>query len=227
LFAQWHGGEALGASHAATREIDTMADWYYTKDGQQQGPVTSAQLRQLAQSGELQPTDMVFKEGGSQWVAASTIANLFSSSSSVASRPSPPARSRDDRDDRDDRGDGSLAFDDRGDDDDDAPIRRKPKTSGGGGFVDFLLFKKLVGPWIVIVGYWLGVIIGTCFTLFSAAMILYAAGSRGILIALLNLVMLPIAIIVYRLLFEILIVVFRIYETLLELKKDLQKRDKS
>ena len=44
-----------------------MADWYYTQNGEQRGPVSPAQLKQLAQSGQLQPTDLVFKEGGKEW----------------------------------------------------------------------------------------------------------------------------------------------------------------
>jgi len=33
-----------------------MAEWYYTKNGQQQGPVTPASLKDLAAAGELKPT---------------------------------------------------------------------------------------------------------------------------------------------------------------------------
>ena len=36
-----------------------MADWYYTQNGEQRGPVSSAQLRQLAQAGaKLVATDV-------------------------------------------------------------------------------------------------------------------------------------------------------------------------
>jgi hypothetical protein len=40
-----------------------MANWCYAKDGQQYGPIASAQLKLLARSGELQPDDLVCKEG--------------------------------------------------------------------------------------------------------------------------------------------------------------------
>ena len=42
-------------------------EWFYTKDGEQLGPVSSKQLSQLAASGELQPTDLVWKEGAPDW----------------------------------------------------------------------------------------------------------------------------------------------------------------
>ncbi len=54
-----------------------MANWWSAKDGQQYGPIDSAQLQQLAQSGELQPHDLIFKEGGTDWVQASTVRGLF------------------------------------------------------------------------------------------------------------------------------------------------------
>jgi hypothetical protein len=43
-----------------------MADWYYAKDGERHGPVSPAELKKMAASGELEPTDQVFQEGGSQ-----------------------------------------------------------------------------------------------------------------------------------------------------------------
>ena len=54
-----------------------MADtWYYSQQGQRCGPVTSDQLKQLANSGQLQPTDLVWKTGMAQWVKAQTIKGL-------------------------------------------------------------------------------------------------------------------------------------------------------
>jgi hypothetical protein len=45
-------------------------EWHYIQNGQQIGPVSIAQLRQLASSGQLQPTDQVWKAGMPAWVAA-------------------------------------------------------------------------------------------------------------------------------------------------------------
>src|SRR5260370_28239123 len=42
-----------------------MADrWYYTHGGSPEGPVPHERLKQLAASGELAPTDLVWPEGG-------------------------------------------------------------------------------------------------------------------------------------------------------------------
>ena len=41
--------------------------WYYSKQGQRTGPVSEEQLKQLASSGQVQPTDLVWKQGMPQW----------------------------------------------------------------------------------------------------------------------------------------------------------------
>jgi len=56
-----------------------MADqWYVGRNEKRSGPFTPDQLRQLAATGGLKPTDMVWKQGMPQWAAASTIKGLFS-----------------------------------------------------------------------------------------------------------------------------------------------------
>ena len=54
-----------------------MSQWHYSKSGQQQGPVSSEQLKQLAASGQLQPSDLVWKEGMAQWAEARRMKGLF------------------------------------------------------------------------------------------------------------------------------------------------------
>lgn len=58
------------------------AEWHYTQQGQQAGPVTWTRLREIAVAGQLQATDMVWKAGMPAWAAASTVSGLF---------PTPPA----------------------------------------------------------------------------------------------------------------------------------------
>jgi len=58
-----------------------MADaiWYYSRGDEQLGPVTAAQLRQLAAGGEISATDLVWKDGMEDWASASKIEGLFAS----------------------------------------------------------------------------------------------------------------------------------------------------
>jgi len=59
-------------------------EWHFTKAGEQHGPVTAAQLKELAKSGELLPEDLVWKEGMSEWKPARSVNGLLSA------RPAPP-----------------------------------------------------------------------------------------------------------------------------------------
>jgi hypothetical protein len=54
-----------------------VQEWYYASGGQQRGPVNAQQLKQLATSGQLQSTDLVWCDGMPAWVKASTVQGLF------------------------------------------------------------------------------------------------------------------------------------------------------
>jgi hypothetical protein len=47
--------------------------WYYTQSGQQLGPVSEGELRALLASGQLLPSEFVFKEGMGDWMVVSSI----------------------------------------------------------------------------------------------------------------------------------------------------------
>lgn len=60
--------------------------WYYTQNGVKHGPVSAAELVELARSGKLQPTDLVRREGMEDWKPASHVKGLFP----VATPADPP-----------------------------------------------------------------------------------------------------------------------------------------
>jgi hypothetical protein len=65
-----------------------MADqWYYGTEGSRQGPFTPRELLELATSGQLRPTDTVWKEGVPAGVPAHRVKNLFPSGAAPASAP--------------------------------------------------------------------------------------------------------------------------------------------
>ena len=57
--------------------------------GNNKAPVAEEQLKQLATSGQLQPNDLVWHEGMSQWAEAGSVKGLFSTKT-VVNPPSPP-----------------------------------------------------------------------------------------------------------------------------------------
>lgn len=76
-------------------------NWFYMKGAKKHGPVSSQQLKELAQSGQLRSTDLVWREGMGDWKRARKIDGLFdgkpvgqpTSSSSITTTPKkrPPA----------------------------------------------------------------------------------------------------------------------------------------
>jgi hypothetical protein len=60
------------------------AEYYYSREGERFGPVPGDQLKQLAASGQLEPHDLVWKQGMANWVEAARVKGLFPNS------PQPP-----------------------------------------------------------------------------------------------------------------------------------------
>ena len=66
--------------------------WYYTCEGKQMEPVSAAELKQLASSGMLKPTDMVWREGMPKWLRAGSTRGLFGDEAMTATQASAPTR---------------------------------------------------------------------------------------------------------------------------------------
>lgn len=64
-------------------------EWYYLKDGQQLGPVSADEVKQKKSSGELQGTDLVWKEGMADWQAISAVAEFQSAAAPQLQTSSP------------------------------------------------------------------------------------------------------------------------------------------
>ena len=61
--------------------------WFYTRGGQQAGPVSLDQLRQMAASGQITPADLVWREGMANWQPMSSMPEL----GGAPAAPAPPA----------------------------------------------------------------------------------------------------------------------------------------
>ncbi len=61
--------------------------WYYAQDDEQKGPVSAAELRQLASSGRIGPQNLVWKEGMEDWAPAAKIKGLFPDGQKQADQP--------------------------------------------------------------------------------------------------------------------------------------------
>jgi TM2 domain-containing membrane protein YozV len=97
-------------------------EWYYSIDGDRQGPVGSADLKKLAEAGTLKPGDLVWKDGMGDWAQAKSIKGLFGggapkTAEQKAVEKSKPAATEEER--------PSSRGRPRDEDDDDRPRRRR------------------------------------------------------------------------------------------------------
>lgn len=195
-----------------------MADWYYAKNGQQQGPVTSAQLKQLASSGQIGPDDLVFREGGTQWVAASTVAGLFPAGGAAATTARPPSSP----------GGGAApasapARGGRRDDDydDDVVAPRRTSRGDGGGFADFAMFRMFITSWVLVIAYWIMTALAVLGGLIGVVVLfMYSGVGYGLALLLL----LPFWLLFIRIYCELTILFFRTYDVLVEIRQGIEKQ---
>jgi hypothetical protein len=69
------------------------AMYHVGRNGQQTGPFSIEQLKAMAAGGELNPTDLVWKEGMSGWEPASTLPGVFTSAATSTPMSSMPVAS--------------------------------------------------------------------------------------------------------------------------------------
>jgi hypothetical protein len=62
--------------------------WYYARNDQQFGPVTAAELKQLADEGRIAPDDLLWRDGMEQWATAINLRGLFSDDEAAGATPS-------------------------------------------------------------------------------------------------------------------------------------------
>ena len=61
--------------------------WYYARNDQQFGPVSAAELKQLADTGRLSPDDLLWREGMDSWATAINLRGLFSGDATANTPP--------------------------------------------------------------------------------------------------------------------------------------------
>jgi len=69
-------------------------EWYYSVDGDRQGPIGGAELKKLAEAGTLKPNDLVWRDGMADWVQAKSIKGLFGAAAASGSKSGEQAAAR-------------------------------------------------------------------------------------------------------------------------------------
>jgi TM2 domain-containing membrane protein YozV len=101
-------------------------EWYYSVDGDRQGPIGGAELKKLAEAGTLKPADLVWKDGMADWVQARSIKGLFGAAAPSGSKTAeqPTAKPRPATNEEDERPARSRRRDDEEEEEDRPPRRR-------------------------------------------------------------------------------------------------------
>ncbi|HVJ46870.1 MAG TPA: DUF4339 domain-containing protein [Luteolibacter sp.] len=68
-----------------------MSQWYYAKEGRQNGPVGIEELKSLARSGTLSRTDLVWNQSMKDWLPAGGIEGIFDAAAIPSGTPPPVA----------------------------------------------------------------------------------------------------------------------------------------
>jgi hypothetical protein len=68
-------------------------EWYYAQGDKQQGPVSPAEVKSLADAGKLLPDDLVWREGMEEWIPARKVKGLFDADEAAAAKAAPPVAS--------------------------------------------------------------------------------------------------------------------------------------
>lgn len=84
LFIGIYGGASDGAQAGQGTRRKAMGEeanvesrqWYYASGGEQVGPVSEERLIQLLESGQMEPQNLVWTQGFSNWVPASAVEGL-------------------------------------------------------------------------------------------------------------------------------------------------------
>lgn len=209
-----------------------MAEWYYSKDGTQVGPLELEALQKAASNGLIAKADLIWKDGWADWKPASKVSELaaamvkkpapakkapeptFELDTPVAYTPQPRA--------------AMIPYH--------KPVSKSSKQQSGWNFTDFMQFRYMLSVPVMQTLFVVGVvfIVGSILFVVGASFVGAAqSASRDLgltgfslgVVILMSLVALVLGVIVWRLYCEFFIVIFRINETLTEIKRELQNRD--
>jgi hypothetical protein len=62
-------------------------EWYYARGNQQQGPVSLQAVQEMVRSGQIQPNDLVWRDGMANWQAASQVPDVYAGAPGITSVP--------------------------------------------------------------------------------------------------------------------------------------------
>ena len=171
-------------------ETGQSGEWRIAVKGEQRGPFTVDQLRAMVAEGRLAADTLVWRPGMANWTPLGSVPELGSATRGQAA--------------------GSAVTPLAG-----ASAATAAAPAGPGSFTDFLTFRRMVTPLVIQIIFWIGV---ACCVLSALGQLFVSLGHFniiGIVMALITLVLGPLFVRVWC---ELIILLFRIYDTLQEIR---------
>ena len=109
---------------------------------------------------------------------------------------------------------------------DEVDVRRPPAPAGSSVFIEFLTFRKMVTPTLIIILFWVLVAFILLGALFAFIAGIFSGGGIGTIVSVFFVLLLgvPFGILMARIYCELMIVVFRLYETMAEIRNHLKEQ---
>jgi hypothetical protein len=174
-----------------------MSQWRVTIGQKQYGPYSLEKLRQIHGEGRVPAEAQVWHPGQQKWINAEQVAELNG-------HPGETAMGDDSADERG----SSLAA---------PPLAA---TKGKDSIGDFLAFRKMIAPVVIHIGFWIGAVLASLAGIFLMIDSLQRNNGGGVLLGFAVMLLGPI---VVRVICEVLIVSFRMNETLTEIRNELKR----
>lgn len=184
------------------------------------GPMTLEVLQKAARNGLVKKNDLVWKDGWPDWKPASKVPELVAAMTPETDKVQPTTTSAPDPQPAPSR--APLAYH--------TPPSARGQAKPGWNWSDFINFRLMLAVPFVKIVFIVGVVIGILWALVAmVGSVIAAMNTReggialiGIPLALIGLVL---GLFVWRLYCELFIVIFRINDTLTEIKHELERRN--
>ena len=110
---------------------------------------------------------------------------------------------------------------------DDYDVRRSAGPTGTSTLVEFLTFRKMVTPTLIIILFWVLVVFILLGGLLAIFMAIFSHGGAAtvLVVFLMLLIGIPFSILMARIYCELMIVVFRLYETMADIRNHLKEKE--
>lgn len=174
-----------------------MSQWRVAIGQKQYGPYSLGKLRQIYEEGRIPADAQVWHPERQKWIAADQVAELNDGPDGIVIVDDAERLSRDAR-----------------------PSSKHSARASHDSIGDFLAFRRMITPIIIQILFWIGAVLSSLSGLFMMIAGIAAENVGGIFMGFFAMLLGPIVVRIYC---ELLIILFRMNETLTEIRNELKR----